>query len=112
MSLSLDIDALRTGYECFQQARDSGCIKKGKWYEQLQAMHCASILSLTETEGSQFYEGLQAIQAAHIKNPEERKALRFGILLELSTLALQVDTPAIRQKAFNALKELTSRVGR
>ena len=107
--LDLEVNTLMSGTQSLQAALTSQHIKAKPWYDALQQLN-QSCLSVLE-DGAQyasFRERLEALKdnKAIIRKEKYRKALRYGVVQQLSLLALEGPTAEIRQESTAELGSL------
>ena len=106
-TLVFDIDAFLPGYASLQAA--SG--HQYTWYDWHQAINYAGLLSLEDPDKYRnFEECLKTFKAkeATMRKEKDRKALRFGIVMQLRMLALHGPTGEVRKKSIKWLEDLAN----
>ena len=120
VTLDVEIDALHTAYGYFKQALVSDRITIRPWYIALQALRFSGLLSgipqhplvavqnYTRFERSLYqYSDPSLSRWQQSFSPAEKKALRYGIVQELVSLALYSRSPSVCQKSIEWLKDLS-----
>ena len=120
VTLDVEIDALHTAYGYFKQALVSDRITIRPWYIALQALRFSGLLSgipqhplvavqhYTRFERSLYqYSDPSLSRWQQSFSPAEKKALRYGIVQELVSLALYSCSPLVCQKSIEWLKDLS-----
>ena len=104
-ALDVDLNAFLPGYASLQAAFGH----QRTWYDWHQAMNYASLLSLRDSnEYRDFEERLQTFKDKETAKHKEkdRKALRFGIVMQLRMLALHGPTREVCKKSMGHLVAL------
>ena len=120
VTLDVEIDALHTAYGYFKQALVSDRITIRPWYIALQALRFSGLLSgipqspvIAGQHYTRFERSLYKYLDPSVSrwqqsfSPAEKKALRYGIVQELVSLALYSRSPSVCQKSIEWLKDLS-----
>ncbi|GMH43934.1 hypothetical protein BSKO_11868 [Bryopsis sp. KO-2023] len=108
-TLDFDIESFEAGYESWKAAFTSQHVKSKPWYDWHLAMQHACRLNLEDTNQYHvFSECLQGTQEkeASLRNPADRKVLRFGLVQQLCLLALEGATAEVRLASVEKLASL------
>ena len=120
LELELELDALKEAYDHFQEALRSERIEKQAWYSAYQALRLSSLLSRMSQDSEAGWSYYQAFEShldeflarrvarwRKLFGQEGRKALRYGIVQELVSLALYSRIPSVRRGSVERLQELS-----
>ncbi|MCG8340795.1 MAG: NACHT domain-containing protein, partial [Cytophagales bacterium] len=109
--LDFDLDDFLEGCDNLKDAFARQGIEAKPWYEWHQAMNHASLLSMEDPDQylvfEECLESLKAKEAA-MRKEKDRTALRFGIVTQLSLLALDGPTDSVRKASMEQLVALTA----
>ena len=119
LEFELNIDELEAGFACLQEALEGQRIQPKSWYSELLSLQGKMRQSMQEQAPRAYptpaalQEMVQNIPARCRKRdklagkvPKYQQALRFGIAMQLRTLALQVPTPEVRTGSIERLRAL------
>ena len=112
LAVDVDVDAIKQGYQSLKEATAASSVNQRRWFEELVSLDVAAMLLCKEPDTPEdflkCYEELIALQQS-MPDADEKKLLRFGIVLQLRFLALEGPTASIRRCGCEELMYLGTR---
>ena len=109
----VDPSAISEGIQRFRTACADEKLRGKTWFDWLQVLSSAAMLCLTDPEKFEFFQScLEQIlehQKHGIRDKEKRKAVRFGIVTELTAVATLAESAEVRKEAIFEFQQLATR---
>ena len=109
LSIDVDMASFSEGLVRLKAAGAHGADQRRSWFDWFQTLSSAAMLCLSDPERFESFQSIleQILEyQCCIPDKEERKAVRYGIINEVMTVASTVESAEVRKKAMFELQHL------
>ena len=111
LSIDVDVASFSEGLQRLKAAYADDTLQRKPWFDWLQPLSSAAMLCLTDPEKFESFQSrLEEIleYQRNMRDREERKAVRYGIVNELTFVATMAESAEVRKKAMFELQYLAT----